>query len=215
VFVLGVDPGLSRCGYGVVERVGRARSRAIAAGVLRTDPGSDVPQRLAALQSDLRSLLREHRPAVMAIERVLFQANVRTAIPVAQAAGVAMVEAVAAGCQVVEYSPNLVKQTIAGHGGAGKDQMERMVQTLLGIATPLRPVDAADAVAVALCHLAHAPLRERVGARAAPSTRGNGVRSRTREALGAGPRTVLPRERLGGPYCLDNQAAPTRSEGGR
>ncbi len=189
MFVLGIDPGLSRCGYGVVERLRRGRSRAVAAGVLRTDPGSEVPQRLAALQADLRSLLREHRPAVMAIERVLFQANARTAIPVAQAAGVAMVEAVAAGCQVVEYSPNRVKQTITGHGGADKDQMERMVQTLLGIATPLRPVDAADAVAVALCHLAHAPLRERVGAGATPSARGNGFLGTQAEAMGSGSGT--------------------------
>ena len=183
MFVLGIDPGLSRCGYGVVEGLGRGRSRAVAAGVLRTDPAADVPERLADLQADLRSLLRDHRPAVMAIERVLFQTNARTAIPVAQAAGVAMVEAVAAGCEVVEYSPNRVKQTITGDGAAGKDQMERMVQTLLAIATPLRPVDAADAVAVALCHLAHAPLRERVGARPSRSTRGNGFRAADPEAL--------------------------------
>jgi crossover junction endodeoxyribonuclease RuvC len=84
---------------------------------------------------------------------------------VAQAAGIAMVEGVAAGAEVVEYSPNQVKQAIAGDGGADKQQMERMVQTLLGIARPLRPVDAADAVALALCHLAHAPLRSRVPAR--------------------------------------------------
>jgi crossover junction endodeoxyribonuclease RuvC len=177
VFVLGIDPGLSRCGYGVLEQLGRGRSRAVAAGVLRTDPAADVPRRLADLQAELRSLLGEHRPAVMAIERVLFQANARTAIPVAQAAGVAMVEGVAAGCQVVEYSPNRVKQTITGDGGAGKDQMERMVQTLLGIARPLRPVDAADAVAVALCHVAHAPLRERVGAFPAGSTGAIGFRA--------------------------------------
>ena len=161
MFVLGIDPGLSRCGYGVVERAGRRR-RAVAAGVLRTDPALDVPRRLAALQSDVRALLAEHRPEVVAIERVLFQVNARTAIPVAQAAGVAMVEAVAAGCEVVEYSPNQVKQAVAGFGGAGKDQIERMVQALLGITTPLRPVDAADAVALALCHLAHAPLRSRL-----------------------------------------------------
>jgi crossover junction endodeoxyribonuclease RuvC len=185
VFVLGIDPGLSRCGYGVVEQLGRGRSRAVAAGVLRTDPAADVPRRLADLQADLRSLLREHRPAVMAIERVLFQVNARTAIPVAQAAGVAMVEAVAAGCQVAEYSPNRVKQTITGHGGAGKDQMERMVQTLLGIARPLRPVDAADAVAVALCHVAHAPLRERVGARAGGATGAIGFRAADLEASGS------------------------------
>jgi crossover junction endodeoxyribonuclease RuvC len=185
VFVLGIDPGLSRCGYGVVERLGRGRSRAVAAGVLRTDPAADVPRRLADLQADLRSLLREHRPAVMAIERVLFQANARTAIPVAQAAGVAMVEAVAAGCEVAEYSPNRVKQTITGDGGAGKDQMERMVQTLLGIARPLRPVDAADAVAVALCHVAHLPLRERVGAPPGGATGAIGFRAADLDASGS------------------------------
>ncbi|HEU0172265.1 MAG TPA: crossover junction endodeoxyribonuclease RuvC [Acidimicrobiales bacterium] len=164
MFVLGIDPGLSRCGYGVVEQAGR-RPRAVAAGVLRTEPDQPVPQRLAALRDDLRQLVAEHRPAVLAVERVLFQVNARTAIPVAQAAGIAMVEGVAAGAEVVEYSPNQVKQAIAGDGGADKQQMERMVQTLLGIARPLRPVDAADAVALALCHLAHAPLRSRVPAR--------------------------------------------------
>jgi crossover junction endodeoxyribonuclease RuvC len=173
VFVLGIDPGLSRCGYGVVERAGR-RPRAVAAGVLRTDPDLPVPQRLACLQADVRALLGEHRPAVVAVERVLFQVNARTAIPVAQAAGVAMVEAVGAGCEVVEYSPNEVKQTIAGSGSADKEQVERMVQTLLGIATPLRPVDAADAVALALCHLAHAPLRQRVARSVAASRAGVG-----------------------------------------
>jgi crossover junction endodeoxyribonuclease RuvC len=163
MFVLGIDPGLSRCGYGVVERAGR-RTRAVAAGVLRTDASLDVPRRLAALQSEVRVLLAQHRPAVVAVERVLFQVNARTAIPVAQAAGIAMVEAVAAGCEVVEYSPNQVKQAVAGFGGADKAQIERAVQALLGIAVPLRPVDAADAVALALCHLAHAPLRQRLAA---------------------------------------------------
>jgi crossover junction endodeoxyribonuclease RuvC len=166
VFVLGIDPGLSRCGYGVVERVGR-RPRAVAAGVVRTDPALEVPNRLSALRADLRALIEQHRPAVVAIERVLFQVNARTAIPVAQAAGVAMVEAVAAGCEVVEYSPNQVKQAVAGYGAADKAQIGRMVQTLLGIAVPLRPADAADAMALALCHLAHAPLRRRVAAPAA------------------------------------------------
>jgi crossover junction endodeoxyribonuclease RuvC len=161
VYVLGIDPGLSRCGYGIVHQQA-AGVRATAVGVLRTAPTLPTAQRLAELQSDLRALLEEHRPQVVAIERVLFQVNVRTAIPVAQAAGIAMAEAVTAGCEVVEYSPNQVKQAVAGVGGASKDQMERMVQTLLGIAQPLRPVDAADAVALALCHLAHAPMRGRV-----------------------------------------------------
>ena len=161
MFVLGVDPGLSRCGYGLVQQRGGA-THAVAVGVLRTEPSAPTPERLAERQTDLRALLQEHRPAVVAIERVLFQVNVRTAIPVAQAAGIAMAEAVAAGCDVVEYSPNQVKQAIAGVGSASKDQVERMVQVLLGIQQPLRPVDAADAVALALCHLAHAPMRRRV-----------------------------------------------------
>jgi len=163
VYVLGIDPGLSRCGYGLVEQR-PAGTRAVAVGVLRTAPSLSTPVRLAELQADVRAILREHAPAVVAVERVLFQVNVRTAISVAQAAGIVMAEAAAAGCEVVEYSPNQVKQAVAGVGGATKDQMERMVQTLLGIAHPLRPVDAADAVALALCHLAHAPMRGRVSA---------------------------------------------------
>jgi crossover junction endodeoxyribonuclease RuvC len=163
VYVLGIDPGLSRCGYGLLAQ-DPTGTRPVAVGVLRTDPARPVPERLAELQGDLRALLEEHRPQVVVIERVLFQVNVRTAIGVAQAAGLAMAEAVTAGCEVVEYSPNQVKQAVAGVGGATKDQMERMVQTLLGMARPLRPVDAADAVAIALCHLAHAPLRGRVAA---------------------------------------------------
>jgi crossover junction endodeoxyribonuclease RuvC len=157
VFVLGIDPGLSRCGYGCVEQRGRAQ-RAVAAGVITTPPHQPVPQRLAELQREVRSLITELRPAVVAIERVLFQVNVRTAMSVGQAAGVVMAEAAAAGCDVVEYSPNEVKQAVAGWGAANKQQMERMVQTLLGIDQPLRPVDAADAVALALCHLAQMPV---------------------------------------------------------
>ncbi|MGQ0831744.1 MAG: crossover junction endodeoxyribonuclease RuvC [Microthrixaceae bacterium] len=161
MYVLGIDPGLSRCGYGLVEQH-PSGTRALAVGVLRTEPSAPTPERLAELQRDLRALLAEHRPSVVVIERVLFQVNARTAIGVAQAAGLAMAEGAAAGCEVVEYSPNEVKLAVAGVGGATKDQMERMVQTLLGIAQPLRPVDAADAVALALCHLAHAPMRRRV-----------------------------------------------------
>jgi crossover junction endodeoxyribonuclease RuvC len=163
VYVLGIDPGLSRCGYGVVTRTAGG-PRAVAAGVIRTPPTMPTPNRLAELASDLRALLREHEPEVVAVERVLFQVNARTAIPTAQAAGLAMVEAIAAGAEVVEYSPNQVKQAVAGAGDAGKEQVERMVQTLLRIDRPLRPVDAADAVAVALCHLAHAPMRRAVAA---------------------------------------------------
>lgn len=155
VFVLGIDPGLSRCGYGCVEH-GR-RPRAVAAGVIRTDPEIDRSLRLAELQREIRALIAEQRPDVVAIERVLFQQNVSTAMAVGQASGVVMAEAAAAGCAVIEYSPNEVKEAVAGWGGADKDELGRMVQTLLGLGEVLRPADASDAVAVALCHLARQP----------------------------------------------------------
>jgi crossover junction endodeoxyribonuclease RuvC len=159
VFVLGIDPGVSRCGYGVVERVG-SRSRAVAIGVLTTSPAEPLPCRLAELQQELSELFDSYRPAALAIERVLFQVNVRTALSVGQASGLAMVEAARRGVPVTEYSPNQVKDAVVGYGAATKEQVIKMVQTILGLPAPPRPADAADAAAVALCHLAHAPLAE-------------------------------------------------------
>ncbi|MBX3313529.1 MAG: crossover junction endodeoxyribonuclease RuvC [Actinobacteria bacterium] len=161
MFVLGIDPGLSRCGYGAVRRTGSG-PRAQAIGVIRTAPSDDLPLRLHELQGELRSLLAEIRPDVVAIERVFFQTNVRTAMSVGQASGIAMVEAVAAGCEVVQYTPNEVKLAVAGDGSADKAQVQQMVQRLLGLARPPRPADAADAAALALCHLAYAPARTRI-----------------------------------------------------
>ncbi len=163
MFVLGIDPGLSRCGYGCVEG-SRTGPRAVALGVVRTPPSAALPERLAELQLELRALLAELRPAVVAVERVFFQVNVRTAMAVGQASGLAMAEAVAAGCEVVQYSPNEVKAAVTGDGRADKAAVGRMVQTLLGLATAPRPADAADAAALALCHLASAPFRRRVAA---------------------------------------------------
>ena len=163
MFVLGIDPGLSRCGYGCVEH-GR-KPRAVAAGVIRTDPSLDRPTRLAEVQREVRALISELRPDVVAVERVLFQQNALTAMSVGMASGIVMVEAVSAGCSVVEYSPNEVKQAVAGWGGADKEEVSRMVQTLLGLPERLKPADVADAVAVALCHIAHIPSRRVAGAR--------------------------------------------------
>ena len=163
MFVVGIDPGLSRCGYACVES-GRNGPRCTAIGVLRTDPATPLPLRLAELQTELRVLMREARPHVVAIERVFFQVNVRTAMAVGQASGLAMVEAVAAGAEVAQYSPNEVKLAVAGDGAADKRAVGLMVQKLLGLAAPPRPADAADAAALALCHLAHAPMRSRVAA---------------------------------------------------
>jgi len=161
VFVWGIDPGLSRCGYAVLDRGGRA-PRAVAMGVLTTPADQPVPSRLHAIQSDVRALLAEFPPVEVEVERVLFSVNVRTAIGVAQAAGVVMAEAVGAGARVQEYSPNEIKQAVAGDGAADKRQVESMVRRLLRIDAPIRPVDAADAAAIALCHVAHSPLRDRL-----------------------------------------------------
>ncbi len=164
MFVLGIDPGVSRCGYGCVEGGPGAAPRVVSVGVLTTPPSDALPGRLAALDTDLRGLVAEFRPSVVAVERVFFQVNARTAMSVGQASGLALVAAAQAGCEVVQYTPNEVKQAVAGYGAASKRQVQRMVQTLLRLPAPPRPPDAADALALALCHLAVAPMRARVRA---------------------------------------------------
>jgi crossover junction endodeoxyribonuclease RuvC len=151
MFVLGIDPGLTRCGYCVIS-VADGRARAM--GVLTTDKDLPVPLRLAELSVDVRGLLDEFPPQAVAVERVLFQSNVRTAMGVGQASGVIMAEAAGRGIEVVEYSPNQVKGAVAGHGNADKEQVQKMVQVLLDLDAPPRPADAADAAAIALTHLA-------------------------------------------------------------
>jgi crossover junction endodeoxyribonuclease RuvC len=161
--VLGVDPGLTRCGYAVLRSAGN-RPEAVAMGVLRTPPSDALPRRLAALHGELVALIDEFRPGSVAVEQVFFQVNVRTAMSVGQASGLALALAAAAGCEVAQYTPSQVKDTIAGWGGADKSQVQKMVQARLGLATVPNPPDAADAAALALCHLAAAPLRRRVRA---------------------------------------------------
>ncbi|HEX2849703.1 MAG TPA: crossover junction endodeoxyribonuclease RuvC [Acidimicrobiales bacterium] len=163
MFVLGVDPGLSRCGYGAVRRE-RAGLRAVACGVIRTDPNAPLPARLATLDTELRALLGELRPDAVVVERVFFQTNVRTAMSVGQASGLALAAAAQAGCEVAQYTANEVKQAVAGYGAATKEQMQRMVQTLLRLPVVPSPPDAADALALALCHLAVAPVLGRLAA---------------------------------------------------
>lgn len=165
MLVMGIDPGLSRCGYGVVRQKGRV-TEATAAGIIRTDKDDPIPRRLFELQNELVDLMGTYSPDAVAIEQVLFQVNVRTAMGVGQASGVAMVAGVGAGAEVFEYSPTQIKKAITGWGGADKEQIGQMVQTLLGLPELLKPADAADAVAVALCHLAHAPATFRIQASA-------------------------------------------------
>lgn len=166
MFVLGIDPGLTRCGYACIEPLGAGAARAVALGVIRTPTTQDLPGRLLTLRDELRALIAEFRPSAVAVERVFFQQNVRTAMSVGQASGLALVEAQAAGCEVAQYSPNQVKDAIAGWGAAPKEQIQKMVQVRLGLSAPPKPADAADAAALALCHLAMGPLAARIaGAR--------------------------------------------------
>jgi len=155
--VIGIDPGLTRCGYAVMVGGPSGSAHAVALGVLRTDKDDDTPSRLAVLQADIEALLVEYEPSAVAVERVFFQNNVRTAIGVAQASGVVLAAAARRGCVVAEYTPSQVKDTVAGWGGADKAQVQRMVQMRLGLAALPKPADAADAAAIALCHLAMSP----------------------------------------------------------
>ena len=157
MFVLGIDPGLTRCGYAVIEPGPRGGGIARSLGVLSTDPSHKVANRLADLRRDLAELFDDFRPSVVAIERVFFQQNVQTAVSVAQAAGLGMAEGASRGLPVMDYSPSQIKAAVAGDGRADKRQMQEMVRTLLGLASTPQPPDAADAAAVALCHLAHDP----------------------------------------------------------
>jgi crossover junction endodeoxyribonuclease RuvC len=156
--VLGIDPGLSRCGYGAVARNGQTMT-AVACGVLRTHPDDDLPDRLAQLQDDLAALVAELAPRAVAVERVLFQANVRTAMTTGQASGLALAVAARAGVPVTHYSPNEVKLAVAGYGAADKAQVQDMVARLLRLDAPPRPADAADALALAVCHSWSGPVR--------------------------------------------------------
>jgi len=155
--VLGIDPGVSRCGYGVV-RLDGSRYRAVAYGVIRTPTRDELPQRLATLLHELDALIGEYQPSALAVERVLFQVNTRTAMSVGQASGLALALAGRAGIPVVHYSPNEVKLAVAGDGGAGKHEVQQMVMRLLELAEAPDPPDAADALALALCHWWRAPL---------------------------------------------------------
>jgi crossover junction endodeoxyribonuclease RuvC len=156
--VLGIDPGVSRCGYGVVARNGGAMV-ALACGVIRTSPRDELPTRLRELDDELTALVAQVRPSVLSVERVLFQNNARTAMSVGQASGLALAVAARAGAVVAHYSPNEVKLAVTGYGAADKAQVQEMVTRLLGLAEPPRPPDAADALALALCHSWSAGLR--------------------------------------------------------
>lgn len=154
MMVVGIDPGTATTGYGIVEEKGYGLE-AITYGVVTTAPSLPLEQRLAQLFDALSTLIQRYKPDSAAVEQLFFQRNVRTAIAVGQARGVALLALAKAGLSVGEYSPLEVKQAVTGYGGADKNQVQHMVQLLLNLPEVPHPDDAADALAVAICHLHH------------------------------------------------------------
>jgi crossover junction endodeoxyribonuclease RuvC len=162
--VLGVDPGLTRCGLGVVEgSVGRPL-RMVEVGVVRTLASAEAADRLFAIQLEVDAWLDRHRPDAVAVERVFSQHNVRTVMGTAQASGIAMVAAARRGIPVALHTPSEVKASVSGSGRADKAQVGTMVARLLRLDAPPAPADAADALALAICHIWRGAAQARIDA---------------------------------------------------
>ncbi|MDT0410776.1 MULTISPECIES: crossover junction endodeoxyribonuclease RuvC [unclassified Streptomyces] len=178
--VLGVDPGLTRCGVGVVDGVPGRPLTMVGVGVVRTPADAELSRRLLAVEAGIEEWLDTHRPEYVAIERVFSQHNVRTVMGTAQASAVAMLCAARRGLPVALHTPSEVKAAVTGSGRADKAQVGAMVTRLLRLAEPPKPADAADALALAICHIWRAPTKNRLQeaherarstARAAPPVR--------------------------------------------
>jgi crossover junction endodeoxyribonuclease RuvC len=153
MLAIGIDPGTAITGYGVLREEPDGSLSVIDYGVIETSPSEAMPQRLVQLYQELKNVIDLHKPQSGAVEKLFFARNVRTALSVGQARGVALLALAEAGVELSEYSPNEVKQAVAGYGGADKHQVQSMVQALLGLDRIPQPDDAADALAVAICHL--------------------------------------------------------------
>ncbi|MBN0045536.1 crossover junction endodeoxyribonuclease RuvC [Streptomyces actuosus] len=160
--VLGVDPGLTRCGIGVVEGTAGRPLTMVGVGVVRTPADADLGHRLLAVEQGIEQWLDEHRPEHMAVERVFSQHNVRTVMGTAQASAVAMLCAARRGIPVALHTPSEVKAAVTGSGRADKAQVGAMVTRLLRLDAPPKPADAADALALAICHIWRAPAQNRL-----------------------------------------------------
>ena len=165
--VLGVDPGLTRCGLGVVDGMPGRPPALVGAGVLRTPAAADIAARLMGLEENIDRWLAEYRPDSVAVERVFSQHNVRTVMGTAQAGAVAILCAARRGLPVGRYTPSEVKAAVTGSGRADKPQVTAMVMRLLRMGDPPRPPDTADALALAICHLWRGGTRDRLSAAAA------------------------------------------------
>jgi crossover junction endodeoxyribonuclease RuvC len=173
--VLGVDPGLTRCGVGVVDGAPGRALRSVAYGVIRTPPTDDTAHRLLALQRELEVWIARHHPDVVAVERVFAQHNVRTVMATAQAAAIAITAAAAAGITVAWHTPSEVKAAVSGNGRAEKAQVTAMVTRLLKLPAPPTPADAADALALAICAIWRGGAAQRIAAASAAAATRTGA----------------------------------------
>jgi crossover junction endodeoxyribonuclease RuvC len=167
VRVFGIDPGSERTGYGCIETDG-SRHRIVTCGAVAAPASAPFSDKLCEIHRRLADLLAEHRPESVAIENIFYAANVRSALKLGHARGVAMLAAAQAGVVVVEYTPAEIKRAVVGYGRAEKHQVQHMVKLLLGLAAVPTPDDAADALAVAICHV-HSLVPARAVARRARS----------------------------------------------
>ena len=161
MIALGFDPGTARLGYGVIES--EPDPRPIDFGVIMTDPALPMATRLVVIHDAVTELIDRYQPGAVAVELLFFARNVTTAMTVGQARGVILLAAAQRGIAVAEYAPSEVKQAVVGYGKADKRQIQEMVRIMLGLDDLPRPDDAADALAVAICHVQVAPFRSRVG----------------------------------------------------
>jgi crossover junction endodeoxyribonuclease RuvC len=159
--VLGIDCGVERTGYGVIESDGRTH-RLLAAGVIRTSPAAPLETRLLRIAEGLREAVHLHAPSSAAVEEVFHAANVKTALKLAHVRGIALLVAAEAGLVMGEYSPLEVKSSVVGYGRAEKHQVQLMVRSLLGLEQNIQSEDACDAVAVAICHANHQSTERRL-----------------------------------------------------
>jgi crossover junction endodeoxyribonuclease RuvC len=162
MIAIGFDPGTARLGFGVIDS--DPDPRPVDFGVIVTDPEMPMADRLLAIHDAVGELIDRYKPNAVAVELLFFARNVTTAMTVGQARGVILLAAAERGVPVAEYSPSEVKQAVVGYGKAEKRQIQEMVRIMLGLETLPRPDDAADALAVAICHVQVAPFRSRVGA---------------------------------------------------
>jgi crossover junction endodeoxyribonuclease RuvC len=165
--VLGVDPGLTRCGIGVIDGEPGKTLTLVATDVIKTDAGDDIAARLLALEAGIEYWLTACQPDAVAVERVFSQHNVRTAMGTAQAGAVAIVCAARRNLPVALHTPSEVKAAVTGNGRAGKPQVTQMVARLLSMTDPPRPADSADALALAICHLWRGGAQRRLAVAAA------------------------------------------------